>query len=181
VEAYADKVFKNMADSDEVAQMKAELTAALKYAELDIKEQIEKAIAKYGPQIEVIIASASAAVDTMKGALSLIPGSITTQVNATIALFEEVIVELEAILANGTLDDVTLRGYAVKLEGKAAELLTRIEADLSEDELAQIAARVEELSKKLASAKAAKEEALAKAEAAAKQQIETLKSRRTAA
>ena len=180
IEAYADKVFKNLGETEEVKQMQAELTAALGYAEADVKAEIEKAIEKYAPQIETVLNAATTAVDTMKGALVLLPEVVTNQVDEAVKLFEDVAAELKNVLETGTLNEATLRGYADALNARADEILVNINADLSDEEKAEINSRRAELEGKLADAKQKLESAVAEAENKAKAQIERLKGERAA-
>jgi len=178
VENYADKLFKNSEASAQIEQMKDELTAALKYAETDIKTLVLTEVEKYKPQIETIIEATGTVVDTVKGTIGALPEFITQGVNATLAEFEAVVAEVEEILAMGMPTAATLREFADKLEKRADAILVLIEADLSEEELAEIADMKADIEKGFATAKAAFENAMAKAEADAKAQIEAIKQAR---
>jgi hypothetical protein len=94
-----------------------------------------------------------------------------TDIEACLADLDLVTEKVDEILEGGvSLTDVDL--LATDAEIKAAEMLEKIKADLSEEELAAAEARIEELKKLQAELTAEFEERLAKAEMDAKKYIE---------
>jgi regulator of protease activity HflC (stomatin/prohibitin superfamily) len=94
-----------------------------------------------------------------------------TDIEACLADLDLVTEKVDEILEGGvSLTDVDL--LATDAEIKAAEMLEKIKADLSEDELAAAEARIEELKNLQAELTAEFEERLAKAEMDAKKYIE---------
>ena len=158
--------------------MKKDLTSALQYAETDIKMLVLTEVEKYKPQLETIIEATSTVVDTVKGTLGALPEFIVQGVDATLAQFEEVVADLEEMLETGMPTSITLREFAKKLDQKADAILVLIEADLSEEELGEIAQQKANIEKGFATAKETLEKAIATAEADAKAQIEAIKQAR---
>lgn len=164
VEAYADKVFKNSQAGAELEEMKAALTAALNTAEENIKNLIAKAAKEYDEQIQTLL-------NTVNG---LIPELAKNYFSEFTAMTNE----LKEILKDGHVTAAKMRECADKAEKKAAEVLEKIENDLSAEELQSIKKDQENVKADLDKYKTALENAISKAKADANKKLEELKENR---
>lgn len=98
-------------------------------------------------------------------------------IDACIAELEAMVEKIDEIINGGvTLSDIEM--LEADAEIKASEMLTKIEADLSESELAEVNARIDELKAKQADLTKQFEDRLATAEAEARAKIEAAKQER---
>ena len=155
--------------------MKTELDNTLDSIESAVKEEIIEALKDYKPYIDDTVESASAAVNAILGTL---PPAIKTVLEEQMAEFESVVNELSDALNTDKLSSERLRDCADRMDEAAKKLLTKIEADLSETELASIEERKTELESSLETYKQQLENAITKAENDAKARLEQLKADR---
>lgn len=177
VEAYADKKFKNTSASDELEQMKKDLDAALDTAESTVDEEIKKALKEYQPQIEQVIVSAR---ETMSFMISMLPESSKAALEAQNAEFEQVVAEINSIYATDAVTYEKMRESANKMNSLAEEMLSKIKADLSEQELAEVEAKIEDKQATIATYRQAMEQKLAQVEATVTAELQRLKEERRA-
>lgn len=179
VEAYADKLFKNSEAGVALEEMKEELTAALESAESKIREWVTAKVAAYEPEVRALLDEGL--LDGLNAIAILLPAEVRVEIKACIDDFKEIATEIESILASGELGEDEMRRIADLMRKKADDTIVKIEADLSEEELASIAERRAELESTLAEAKATMESALTQAEESAKQYLERCKAARRGA
>ncbi len=180
VEAYADKVFKNSEAGQELENWAAEVNASLNEAETIVKAEISKAAEKYQPQIEATVNATESVVTMLKSYVALLPEGMKAQLNEYVTNFEELVSELEVILEKGEITEEDIREYAKRMEEKAANILEKIEQDLTEEELEKIEDRKSEIEKTFTLAKKQMQDAIAKAETEAKARLAALKEQRKA-
>lgn len=178
IEAYADKLFKNSQASQELEQMKLELTQALSQAESVIKQQLNRLAEEYKPQIESAIASANSLLGTVETIISAMPESVQTMLNTSISEFKEILAEIDKITADGKVEIDELRAQATRLEQKANEYLEKIQVDLTEEEAAELEAKKAAVTQKMTAQKQEFEKALDKAEKEARDYLAQIKADR---
>lgn len=178
IEAYADKLFKNSQASKELEQIKLELTKALSQAESVIKQELNRLADKYKPQIDSATASANALLAKAETIIAAMPESIQTMLNTSISEFKELLAEIDAIIADGEVKIDELRAQATRFEQKAKEYLEKIQADLTEEEAAELESAKAAVTQKMTAQKQEFEKALDKAEKEARDYLAQLKSDR---
>ncbi len=178
IEAYADKLFKNTPASETLEQTKADLTEALSQAETIIKEKVNELTDEYKTQIEAASENARLILTSVKNMMNSMPDSIKTVLASCTKDLEDILVEIDNILDGGKIELDYLRDMANRLDEKAQEYLKKIEADLSEEELAEIEAMEKEVIEGMSAQKQELEAALDKAEEAAKAYLAALKEER---
>lgn len=181
IEAYADKLFKNTPASEALEQTKAALTDALNSAETVIKEKVNELSEEYKPQIESAMQSAQTVVTSVENAFALLPESVQTVLSESVADLSEILGEIQTVLDDGKVEVTELREFADRLEAKAQECLDKIDADLTDEEKADLEQRKAAAISKMTAEKAELENALEDAEKAAKDYLKSLKDERTAA
>ncbi len=135
----------------------------------------------YKSDLEALNVQIKATVESVKGIYNglkyVMKDEQKADVEACIAELEAMESTIDGIIKGGvTLSEVEM--LEADAEIKAAEMLTKIEADLSESELAEVNARIEELKTKQANLTAEFEQRLAKAETEAKAKIEAARQER---
>lgn len=178
VEAFADKLFKNSPASAALEEKKAALTEALAQAEIVLKEKAAEAMEEYRPQIEAAIDGAKTVLATVQGIYDNLPDAILTIFGDCTTDFREILSEIDAMLEDGTIEVEELRRFSDRLEEKAQSYLTKIEQDLSEEELAEIEAQQTKIINKMTAQKEAFSKALDEAAATAKEYLQRLKDSR---
>lgn len=175
IEAYADKLFKNTPESEQLEEMKAALTAALKQIETTVKEEVGKILAQYKPQIEQALKNAREIIDSVSKIMSSLPESIQSVIKTSIAELKNILDEIDRIISGEKIDLEVLRKQANRLQEKATEYLDKIKADLTEEEWAELEARRTAAIERMTEQKKAFEKALNKAENEAKDYLAQLK------
>ena len=178
IEAYVDKLFKNTPPSDELEQTKKDLTEALSQAEAAIKERLSKIAEEYRPQIEAAILSMRQLIASVDGMMNVLPESVQSVLNTAIADLKDILNEIGDLLTGEKVELKVLRRKADLLQEKADAYLEKINADLSEEELAEIEERKKAAVEKMKDQKKALEKALDDAETAAREYLEKLKNER---
>lgn len=178
IEAYADKVFKNSEASEELENIKTELTVALASVESAISAKIDELSQEYAPQIEVIEASVNTIIDGIKGLETLIPPTVMAQLTAIKNDLTELVNAMSEIVSDGKISSTEIRALAKTMAAKSEVALEEINNDLSDDELKEIAELQQSAIDSIASAKAQLESAIADAEQSAKEYLEQLKNNR---
>lgn len=178
IEAYADKVFKNSEASEELENIKDELTVALASVESAISAKIDELSQEYAPQIEVIEASVNTIIDGIKGLETLIPPTVMTQLTAIKNDLTELVNAMSEIVSDGKISSTEIRALAKTMAAKSEVALEEINNDLSDDELKEIAELQQSAIDSIASAKAQLDSAIADAEQSAKEYLEQLKNNR---
>ena len=171
VEAYADKLFKNSALAEDLEEKRQALDQALTTAEDAVRVKVEEASAEYAPQIKQVIAGAETVSTALKNMLLTLPESMRTEMTAYLDDYAEIVTDINGILDGGELNEAALREKADALCVKAEEVLEKIKADLSEEELATVETRKAEIEATLTAARAAFENAITEAEAEAKEYL----------
>lgn len=178
VEAYADKMFKNTEASAKLEEMKSDLSEALSQAETTVKEKINEISTEYQPQIEATIELVDQYIATMQTFAKLLPENVQTIINNSVNDINEIVVELRDLMSKDEITVEAVREKAKFLDGKAEEYRKNIEADLTEEELADLENRKAEAVNKMTAQKKEFEDTLAKAEEEAKNYLESLKTAR---
>ena len=178
IEAYADKLFKNTPASEAVEQMKSDLTKALAQAESVVKEKVNEMAEEYKPQIENAVTNARQILSSVESMMSILPESVKTVINEASADLNDILAEVETVLKRETIEVCELRSFANRLDKKAGEYLNKIQADLTEAELAEIETRKTAVVNKMSEQKQALEKALDDAAKAAKDYLSELKEAR---
>ncbi len=178
IEAYADKMFKNSSASEELEQLKADLTQKLNSVESAIKTKVNELAQEYAPQIEIISTSLNTVIDGIKGLEALIPAPLLTQLQTIKADMTELATDMAQIVSDLKISSQEIRELADKMAEKSNAALAQIESDLTQEELDEIAALQQEAMDGIANAKTQLDNALAQAEQSAKQWLEQQKNSR---
>lgn len=178
VEAYADKLFKNSKAAAELGAVRAQLNAALDTVEAELRATAGELAQQYGPQIEAVTGIVRGTAQRFIGLLHnpMLPEEVRALINEC----SEITEELQALTADGDLTAEEIRTLAAKLDEKAAAVLQAMENDLTEEELAEIAALQQKALDGIAEAKSRYENAVETAREEAKAHIEALKAARKA-
>lgn len=176
IESYVDIFIKNAPKSVDLTALKAEVSALLTRVETDLLTALSEEIKKYEPQINQIITSAEMMVTALEGATV-----INKEVSAVIADLTAILKGVADDVKNGQLSSEKLKSYADLSSKKAEEFLTKIKADLSEEELAQIDATIKGMEDTLDSAKKSMEDTIESAEKAIKYSLSKRKQDRKTA
>lgn len=176
IEAYTDKVLKNMAKNADYEAYKAEVKTALEGLEANLKESVKTEADKYIPMVRDYMESVKPMVDALNAykEMPFIGTSVEAYVNDYQALVEKVTTALDGV----NLDAEALRASVEELKEKAEDVLDLIEEDLSEEELATLEARKQAAVDALTTAKQALENALNSAAQSAKTHIGELRGQR---
>ncbi len=172
VEAYANKVLKNMAKAEREA-LEDKIDDLLDEAEDRIEVLVEAAINDYKPEVDAIIASASAAVNALKTQALTIPA-----VNAMIEEYEEIVAAYNQLIADGELCEDDIEELAEMFEDKAEDIKDKLIAEISPEDKAAIDAKREQIKTEMTEQKETFNKALADAEAEAKAYLQALKNER---
>ena len=178
IEAYVDKLVKNVGESKEIEEIKTEITTILAKIDKTVETQIVAEIEKFKPQIESVVSSIESIVSSVKTSTALIPESAKVELNAFITDIESTLASIVENIKNKEISSTKLNEYAKDSEQKANNFLSKIEQDLSEEEFAKLQSRIAELSKTLDGAKKALEDALERAEKNVCDKIENAKKER---
>ena len=173
--AYADKKFKNTEASAELEAMKSELDAALDDAEAKVNAEIQKAVNEYKDEIDAALVTSKEAMNLI---ISLLPASLTSALEAQNVEYNRVIDELTASFTNGEASQAKMRECANKMNELAEEMLSKITADLSESELAEVQKMIDSRKALLDGYRDSMEETISKAEATVKSELEKIKAER---
>ena len=179
IEAYADKLFKNSDMNKDMQQKMADLTAALKKVETDIKAEIAAFAEKYKDEIAKVATVADNAYKTMLSVIDLIPGGTETW-NTIISETKANIAMIKAWAEDAKADFSDLDALTARFEGKRDKYLEEIRKDLSEDEWNAVQKDIEADLAKASVYKKNYEDALSKAEAEAKAFLDKLKGEKNA-
>lgn len=177
IDAYANKLFKNSELNAELEKMADDLSSALNETESIIEAKLNELQEEYADEINVLITSVEGIENTLKAMLITLPDSVKEVINACVAEFDEIAAELKVVMKDG-LTISKIREYAQKMEAKAADMLTKIENDLSDEELAEVNQIKADVEAKFQSAKEKMEKAIKQAEDSAKTYFAQLKENR---
>ena len=161
IEEYANGLFKNAIDDATLDQIEDNLDDALEVIEDKFNAEIDLDIDDIVEEIQ----------DVLEGVIDAIP-SIAKQFFTG---FEELVAEVETILADATINAYELRDLAAKFEKKVSEVLTKINLDLDAEAKAQIKAMQDAVKETLAKAKDKMNETIANAEKEAKDRFDQMK------
>lgn len=144
VNAYLDKLVKNLEITDEINELIDELKSSMNEIDLKIKNKIEEINVKYESEIQAVVKMFEQAYNQISSLGALIPEEVKAVLDTYLAELEEMNNTFKAALT----EQITLtkiNEWIVKLREKEASLLEKINSDLSEEELAE----VEELKTKI--------------------------------
>lgn len=143
IEAYADKLFKNTPASESLEATKTALTNALNALETSIKgkEEFKQIIDGYLDQVNQAKTTATTVLESVKSALNVLPDSVKTIFNPLTTDLRRILDEVNAITTGEHVDADKLQELTYELNTKANDYLTKIKADLSEEEYATLQAR----------------------------------------
>ncbi len=175
--AYADLYIKNLPSTQNAIEIKREVGATLDAAEAKAREEIARLAETYRPQIEAALNTLAPVVALYEQAVSVLPTLSDEEKEEMVRVYKEAVAELRAFLEADVPASEKLRSIADKLRGGMATTLTKIEADLSEQELAEIEARLAEIRESLKTERKAMEDALYEAEQEASRYLTELKAK----
>lgn len=176
VNAYLDKLIKNIVAEDLKAEIQS-VKDAVNQIETTVKAEVAKLQEKYKPQIEQMLLVLETTFDSINATLALLPESVKAIYNTYLSEMQTMIDTMKEALEGGITTE-TINGWVNRFKAKEAELLTKIESELSEEEKAEIENLKTRVSTELTNAKNAFEEATREALDTVKGQLETLKSQR---
>ncbi|MBQ8178067.1 MAG: hypothetical protein IJ033_02625 [Clostridia bacterium] len=176
IEAYTDKIIKNMGESADYDAYKAEVKSTLEGLEATLKATAKTEADKYIPAIREYMASVEPMVNALDSYKTM--PFIGTSVESYINDYQAIVAEVNAALDGVNLDVDALRASVEELKEKAEDILDLIEEDLSDEEEATIEARKKAAVDALSSAKQAFEDALDSAAQSAKDHIAGLRAQR---
>lgn len=180
--AYADKTFKNSDAAAQIEQVKTALSAALDTVESQLQAKVEEFSQKYETQINTIkgyLTTAANSIESMLGGvLAVLPEAITSPVRSMVNDCKEFATQVADILKDGKITADEVRALAAKLDEKAKATLTKIESDLTKDEIEEVKKLQQDAADGLTAAKEKMENAISQAETQAKAKLEELKSAR---
>lgn len=134
INAYVDKFVKNH-NLTELEDLKASLNAL----EADVKAVCAKISEEYQPTIQAVLTTLETTKNQINMMVSLLPEALKTAINAYVAEIEAMVNIIKTSLEDGvSLDDV--KGWVKDFEAKENEILTKIQEELTEEELAEIKA-----------------------------------------
>ena len=179
IEAYTDKVLKNMEAGAEYEAYKAQVKSTLAGMEEELKATIQAEVDKYSPLITELMASVKPYVDTL-ATLKNNP-MISGNVEEYVTDYETFVAEVTATIEGNTLSAEELRVKVEELREKAEEVLELIEEDLSEEEWTAIEQSKANIIAGLQSQKDAFESAINSAAESAKATIKAAREERKTA
>ncbi len=180
VEAYIDKMVKNTSVYGDFTAVKAEVEATLEESKSYVVGVINEAKAEYTEQIEGYIKYAEDAVETIKVAIAGIPGA-TEMIESCLVTYNKVADQIKLILDDGAITADELRDCASQLQVKADEYHIKIQSNLTDADLQEIAEIQERNLAGLDSAKSAFDTALETAKNEAQTRLQNLKDARLGA
>ncbi len=181
IEAYADKQFKNTEASEKLEETKAALTKALNETETAIKAKVNEFSEEYAEQIEATVTAANSAIAAIDAWIKVLPENVQAEIANAESDLKAVITDLSTIIKNGGKIEISdVRAKADKLEVKANDYLSKINADLTDEERAELEKNKTDVVNEMTKEKKKLEDALTKAENEAKKYLEDLKAERKA-
>ncbi len=177
VNAYLDKLIKNVVNEelkDEIAAIKD----AINQIEATAKAEAAKLQAKYAPQIEQMVTLLETTRETLKTSIAMLPEALKESFNTYLNEMQVMIDTMKTAL-KGEVTLETIENWVKDFRAKEAELLAKIEADLTEEELAEIETLKQEISTEITNAKNKLDATIKSAISTVKTQLETLKANRT--
>ncbi|MBQ4098801.1 MAG: hypothetical protein IJC87_01580 [Clostridia bacterium] len=178
IESYVDVMIKNAGESVDLTQLKVQISTVLDKIDTDVLADVKNELAKYQPQIETVVELVGTVVNSIKTATNTIPDSFKKELDAFITDVQTIVESVSQDLLNGDFSSQKLDGYAKTMGKKADEMLAKIKADLSEDELKTIETRMADLEKTLSDAKKSMEDAITLAEQEISNRLAELKNGR---
>lgn len=179
IEAYADKLFKNTPASENLEQMKEDLSAALAAAEAQIKAEIDAVSAEFKPQIEAALAEADSMIKSVEGMFKTVPADVQKLLTSNLDELKAVLNDVRTLIGGEEISYAAIKAKAEALKAKADEYYGIIENDLSDSELVEVNAKIAEEVAKLSAEKAKLDSALESAEKIAKDYLSGLKAERS--
>ena len=176
IEAYVDKIIKNMGENAEYDAYKAEVKSTLEDLEATLKETAKTEADKYIPMVREYMEGVKPFVDALNAYKDM--PLIGTSVESYINDYQAIVAEVNTALDGVNLDVEALRASVEELKEKAEDVLDLIEEDLSDEEEATIEARKQAAINALTTAKEALEDALDTAAQSAKNHIASLRAER---
>lgn len=177
IDAYANKLFKNSELNEQMEQLAEQLATTLNETEALIEEKINQLQEEYADEIQALLMTAEGLISPLNAWIASLPENVRQDAQTCIADFKVLINELKEILQNG-LTISKLREYSGKMAEKAANMLERIQKDLSEQELEEIEKIQQEIDARFQLARERMENAIAQAEQSAKDYFSQLKENR---
>lgn len=136
IEAYTDKVLKNMDKGAEYEAYKADVKSTLGELEVNLKELVQAEIGTYAPMVTQLMTAVKPAVD----ALSAVKNNpmITGKVAEYVSDYETLVKEVSDAIEGKTLSSDELRVKVEELLEKAEDVLELIEEDLTDEEWGEL-------------------------------------------
>lgn len=178
VEAYADKLFKNSETSAELTKKMNDLTASLESVETEIKTKIAALAEEYKDEIAKVATVADNTYATLKSIMDLIPGGTDTW-NTVMTETKTNIAMIKAWAEDAKADFSDLDSLTARFENQRDKYLAEIKKDLSDEEWNAVQKDIEADIAKATAYKKNYDDALAAAEAEAKEFLGKLKAERT--
>lgn len=169
ISAYLDKSIKN-ADVKELADLKASLDTL----EDNVKTTYANLKEEYTPMLESLVTVLETTKTQLTSIMGLLPAAIKEIINTYVTELDSMNSILKKAITEGaTMDDVN--DWIDTFRAKEKELLTKIENDLSEEELKEVMALQDKASTEINKAKATLDSAIASAKAKVEEELAKFK------
>lgn len=118
IEAYADKILKNMENEEVASQLADQLSLAIGQIEATVKQTADQLIAEWAPKVSQTLTS----IDTFLGGLN---SGLTAYLGEIVTDVTDMTAKLQTLISDG-LDSDALREYAKEMEEKAQEMFAKM-------------------------------------------------------
>ena len=144
INAYLDKLVKNLEDNEDIKAIVEELKTSMSDVDAKVEEKLEKLGEKYNAEIEALVKTFEATYKQISSLGALMPAELKAVLDTYLAELQE----MNNMFKEALTEQITLtkiNEWITELREKEAEMLNKINEDLTEEELAEI----EELKTKL--------------------------------
>ena len=179
---YVDICVKNAGEDIDKEAIKAAIEESIASAEAEVKAEANRLAEEYKPQIQALIDSAELIKGTYDSMLTMIsaflPSTVKDELSGLMKNYNDAMVLLTELLADGTPTTDALREVALNLEVSKEETLVKLEALLSDEAKADIEARKQAKREARAAEREAFEKMIADAKKDAEDRLAALKAAR---
>lgn len=170
--AYVDKVIKNSEGGYEIEQLKVQIDEQIDALTSVAKQEIDKLLAQYQPQIVEIIDKVNDTLDLVE---NVMPIALKASLEDIMSTFSDVVSDFNSSVANGTFNSAKVSEYQSKMIEKANQVLALIKEDIGNEKYNQCQTVIANRQQSLDQLKATMENAIAQAENQAKSFLNGLK------
>lgn len=174
VEEYLNKLFKN---NEEYQVKKAQMVTKMNQVVASVKLELGKVAEKYSEEIQTIVTECESIIASIK---TIMPASLHAVIDAHLDAFVEIKTLVTTKVADHNLTLQDLEEIKETLKVKVQEVKVEIESDLTDEEKAELAQKIEKAKEALAVIKAKCDLEINKAEQSAKAYIAELKEKQLA-